>query len=81
MNSYIRLVHKNPKLNEKHMWYRLIDITSVRNVDWYLATIWGPNGMISSTVHAVPRDEYDEQVYRTMPKPSEVVPESIDDLL
>ena len=56
--TYTRLVHKNPKLNEKTLWYRLIDQTSQLSKEWYLCTIWGPQGMISSTVHAVPKDEY-----------------------
>jgi hypothetical protein len=53
--TYVKLVHVNPKLNEKTMWYRLIDNT---NPDWYFATIWGPQGMISSKLHAVLRSEY-----------------------
>ena len=67
--SYVKLVHTNPKLNEKTMWYRRVDITT--DGEWYLATIWGPLGMISSTVHAVPRNEYREEEVRE-PKQKEV---------
>ncbi len=54
--TYTRLVHKNPKLNDKNIWYRLVERTD--NGAWYLCTIWGPHGMINSTVHAVPCEEY-----------------------
>lgn len=53
---YTRLAHKNPKLNEKTMWYRFLEHTS--NGAWYLCTIWGPQGLISSVVHAVPCEDY-----------------------
>jgi hypothetical protein len=52
--TYLKLVHTNPKLNEKTMWYRSVGETG----EWYLATIWGPKGMISSVVHAVPKTDY-----------------------
>lgn len=51
----IKLVHRNPTLNEKTRWYCLIDDS---NPNWFYATIRGPEGMISSVIHAVPKTEY-----------------------
>ena len=51
-----RLVHKNPHLNEKHIWYRLVaDFPQLLH---YLVVIHGVEGVVNSTVHAVPKDEY-----------------------
>ena len=53
--THLKLVHTNPTLNDPKMWYRLIDDT---NPTWYFATIWGPNGMVNSVIHAVPKEDY-----------------------
>lgn len=50
-----RLVHKNPKLNNPALWYRVIDD---RHPDWFYATIWGKEGIVNSTIHAVPKSDY-----------------------
>lgn len=53
---YYRLTNKNPRLNDAKRWYRCVDDS---HPDWFFATIWGTEGMISSVIHAVPKEEYD----------------------
>ncbi len=61
--QHIKLVHKNPKLNDKNLWYRVVG----SNDHYYFATIWGPNGMINSQMHAVPAEDFTMETVKEQP--------------
>ena len=62
---HLKLMHKDPTLNDKNLWYRLVDDS---NPDWYFCTIWGPKGMINSVVHAVLVSDYPSIIVVKEPK-------------
>jgi hypothetical protein len=54
--THRKLVHTNPKLNDPKLWYRLVYAPD--NARHYFVIIVGPAGVVSSVVHAVPKEDF-----------------------
>lgn len=66
-----RLRHTNPKLDIKEMWYRVVaDFPQLAHI---LCIIAGPEGVVSSTMHAVPRADYTIEIEQVKKKKPGVV--------
>ncbi len=54
--NHRKLVHNNPRLNDPHMWYRLVYAPD--NALHYFAIIVGKEGVVNGTLHAVPKSDF-----------------------